>query len=457
MFLRKVTTKKNGKDYVYVKLIEGYRAEGKVKQRVLANFGSLESLTPSKIQSLIISLGKLHQELGSKNTQEKNLDKQKEIKEAKQRLLASPIHNTLSRMVRCSREQELTQALILKNLVGGGGNLSIQEYSQRYQLSDGTNIQYYQMLKKLGHEDIRKAIYEQWLIKKCCEKSRTKVVYIHILPVIFKGAAYEGMLPELMFMPECYKKQLIVLLACDSKGNPIEFDYAEGLKHLAQQVDAFAARMKSHGQADVIILDGENHLKMDTANYRIARKQSSKGSTEDCFTLVEYQPHAKDKQKTLQAKIAKSSAGLEMLKADILLGKLTQETSIMKKASAILKENGCQELITCTWDSNEHSLLYEVNKLTLNSLNYEKLTSDWYVNKNEKKPVHPKIIMNLGGFGTIHDLLQVPLVNACAEYHYTPEIISAHILLEIIKSQHDCKLPVVNQGVENLEYLQCCI
>lgn len=49
MFLSKVTTRKKGKDYVYVKLIENFREDGKVKQRVLANYGSVENLSPGWI------------------------------------------------------------------------------------------------------------------------------------------------------------------------------------------------------------------------------------------------------------------------------------------------------------------------------------------------------------------------------------------------------------------------
>ncbi|WP_211229992.1 hypothetical protein [Desulfovirgula thermocuniculi] len=49
-------TKSGGKEYAYVKLIENYREGKKVKQRVIANLGNLEDLTPEKVEGLIASL-----------------------------------------------------------------------------------------------------------------------------------------------------------------------------------------------------------------------------------------------------------------------------------------------------------------------------------------------------------------------------------------------------------------
>lgn len=59
MFFRKVTSKSNGKEYTYLKLIENYREGNKVKQRVIANFGSLDKLTPDKVNGLITGLSKI--------------------------------------------------------------------------------------------------------------------------------------------------------------------------------------------------------------------------------------------------------------------------------------------------------------------------------------------------------------------------------------------------------------
>jgi hypothetical protein len=59
MFFRKITSRSNGKEYTYLKLIENYREGDKVKQRVIANLGSLEKLTPDKVNGLITGLSRI--------------------------------------------------------------------------------------------------------------------------------------------------------------------------------------------------------------------------------------------------------------------------------------------------------------------------------------------------------------------------------------------------------------
>lgn len=59
MFFRKITSRGKDKEYTYLKLIENYREGDKVKQRVIANLGNLESLTPEKVETLISGLSRI--------------------------------------------------------------------------------------------------------------------------------------------------------------------------------------------------------------------------------------------------------------------------------------------------------------------------------------------------------------------------------------------------------------
>lgn len=60
MFFRRVVTRRHGRTYTYLKLIENYREGGKVKQRVIANLGNIENFTPEKVQSLIAGLARIY-------------------------------------------------------------------------------------------------------------------------------------------------------------------------------------------------------------------------------------------------------------------------------------------------------------------------------------------------------------------------------------------------------------
>ncbi|WP_347488358.1 IS1634 family transposase [Desulfoscipio sp. XC116] len=74
MFFRKITSRSNGREYTYLKLIENYREGDKVKQRVVANLGSMDKLTPDKVSGLIAGLSKI---CGIDERQSNNLETKK--------------------------------------------------------------------------------------------------------------------------------------------------------------------------------------------------------------------------------------------------------------------------------------------------------------------------------------------------------------------------------------------
>ncbi|HZK18337.1 MAG TPA: hypothetical protein VFD15_03385 [Clostridia bacterium] len=59
MFFRKIVTKSGDKEYAYLKLIENYRDGNRVRQRVIANLGSLENISPQKASRLISGLARI--------------------------------------------------------------------------------------------------------------------------------------------------------------------------------------------------------------------------------------------------------------------------------------------------------------------------------------------------------------------------------------------------------------
>lgn len=59
MFFRKIVTKSGDKEYAYLKLIENYRDGKRVRQRVIANLGSLDNISPQKASRLISGLARI--------------------------------------------------------------------------------------------------------------------------------------------------------------------------------------------------------------------------------------------------------------------------------------------------------------------------------------------------------------------------------------------------------------
>ena len=60
MFTKRVTVKRGDKTYVYLKLVESYRDDGRVRQRVIANLGREDDLkTSGQLEALTASFARL--------------------------------------------------------------------------------------------------------------------------------------------------------------------------------------------------------------------------------------------------------------------------------------------------------------------------------------------------------------------------------------------------------------
>jgi len=67
VFFRKVVTRRHGRAYTYLKLIENYREAGKIKQRVIANLGNINSFSSEQIQALIAGLARIYDDAMMEN------------------------------------------------------------------------------------------------------------------------------------------------------------------------------------------------------------------------------------------------------------------------------------------------------------------------------------------------------------------------------------------------------
>ena len=59
MFIKKVRIKRAGRTYTYLRILESYRQQGRVRQRVLAHLGNLESIKPKQLAQLSGQLAEL--------------------------------------------------------------------------------------------------------------------------------------------------------------------------------------------------------------------------------------------------------------------------------------------------------------------------------------------------------------------------------------------------------------
>jgi len=449
VFFRKITTKKNGKEYVYVKLIENYRQDGKVKQRVIANFGSVENLSAERINYLIASLRKLHNEI---ETQAKDpgtsVNVTSQANEIRRYLNNSPLKRA---MVQLFGEQAygVAEALTIKSLTAGEINKPVQEVCKNMGLIEATSLQFYNVMKVLGQDKAKDILLESRLPAAGGNDNIHKVGIIHIFKSIFEGNSFDVDMTGNIFMPQSYRKEIFLLVACDCQGVPVDFEYAEESRDVPGQLNVLVKRLKNQLSEIMIVLDEENLLNNTVlpvakpvpvvpGEILASLKEGSVLKDNNLFfQVVRYSQLSEGKIKEIKAKLARVSAGLETIKADVLLGKLTKESNVRKKADSVIKSNQCEGLVTYSFNESDQSFSYSINEENLNQKKQAKFVTTWVISDAGVAELQfdNGLHVNTDRFRLITDQLNIPPINLYVDYHYSPEIISGHIQLEILKTQ----------------------
>ncbi|CCO07361.1 hypothetical protein [Desulforamulus hydrothermalis] len=449
MFFRKITTKKNGKEYVYVKLIENYRQDGKVKQRVIANFGSVDNLSAERIKYLIASLRKLHNEI---ETQAKepglslSLNITSQIHEVKKQINNSPLKEALFRLFG-EANYGLAEALIVKAITAAEIDKPVQEVCQNLGLTAATSLQFYNAMKLLGQDRTKGVLLSTRLFDAGGNDNIHKVGVIHLFKAVFEGNSFEVDMTGNIFMPQNYRKEIFALIACDCCGVPVDFEYADEWRDVPAQLQTLVKRLRNKTAARFIVLDETNML-ADTSLpvakvaaevpgeiQNALKKGSVKHGNRLFFQVTRFSQLSEGKIKELQAKLARVSAGLETIKADVLLGKLTRETQIRKKADNVIKSNQCEDLVTYSYNDNDQVFNYYINEENLKQKKQTKHTTAWVIDRWPEPGLDYGLTVNTDRFRNLTDQLKIPPINLYVDYHYSPEIISGHLQLEMIKTQ----------------------
>lgn len=453
MFFRKITTRKNGKEYVYVKLIENYRSNGRIKQRVVANFGSLENLSPQRISDLINSLQRLYQDIEQKQDNKPVVeDLLEQSAETIKTIRNCPMLEPLKQLFSATQYQIL-EAIIIKSLIAPELNRPIQELCQQLGLVDASSIEFYNVLKKLGETEFRPLLDKVWLTGPGAKEEDYKVIYIHPINGIFKGATFLSDPTGNPYATENYQKEYVLWLAYNSQGVPLDFTRVEEMGQLKGQLNRLVQRLEDLLDCQVVVMDADGILTDIDVPYPVA--SLAKGLTRGVnpnqyysFQAIQIEPENEVKIKEIKANLAKVSAGLENIKADILLGKLTKENVIKKRAEAVIRTNGCQEMVSFFYNDTNKTLNYYIKDDVVEEKTKSLVTSQWVVPKEKfKDNINlPQVTIKNDRFRNITDQLNIPPINLYADFHYSREIISGHIALEIIKNQITMVANIPRQG-----------
>ncbi|GAB6181486.1 hypothetical protein JCM14036_28050 [Desulfotomaculum defluvii] len=454
MFFRKITTRKNGREYVYVKLIENYRQEGKVKQRVIANFGSMENLSSERINYLIASLRKLHNEVKQPANVEVPVRLSSKVNEIKGVIDRYNIRELMVPLLG-SKMYQIAESILIKTIMAGEARKPVHEVCKGLGLVDSTSLQFYNTIKRIGHDDLKDAFLKHRLFITNENESIHNPIAIHVFKSQFEGHSFDVDTTNNVYLPENYCKNIYLLMAIDFRGNLLDFEYAEDKKELSELICSLIHRFRKNMYEQIIVLDEEDCIN-SSADYilakRIMESPEQLPDNNNGVNIIRYSQISNSKIKEIKAKLAKVAAGLENIKADVLLGKLLKESGVRKKAEQIIKSNQSEELVSYTFNESTQTFNYEINEELLMQKKISKQNELWAITNLDSVMTRSfnEIHLKTNQLYQITDQLNIPPINLYVDYHYSPEIISGHIQLEIIKSQVQSALDETVQGGDDV-------
>ncbi|MEG6520575.1 hypothetical protein [Desulfotomaculum sp. 1211_IL3151] len=430
MFFRKITTKKNGKEYAYVKLIENYRTNGKIKQRVVANFGSVENLSPERINDLIQSLKKLCKDVESQE-QSKPIFTEviARIPAVTGRVRNSPLMKALKERLN-PKQYQIIEAMVIKVVVAAETNIPIQDACKEMGLVEANSIDFYKALKIIGQRSTKELILDTY--------SKSNTVFVHLVESVFSGTSFEVDMDGNSFLPRDYKKTFKLLLACDVEGNPLSFEVVEDTAKLAEHLGVLVKSLLKVVKGDIVVLDPNGQLVDEEMQYITAQPVKDENSNDVVyFETTKLEQKSKEKVKEFKASLAKVTAGLENIKADILLGKLSRESAVRKRADSVIKLNDFADIVNYQYHEATHTFEYQIKEAALKEKTFSVVTTTWGAPKEKFKGGWQinRVEIKTEPYENLTDQLVIPPISMYADYHYSTEIISGHIALEIIKTQ----------------------
>ncbi len=386
MFFRKVTTRRRGKEYVYLKLIESYREGGRVKQRVIANLGNVEYLAPEKVEVLINSLGKFCSSGKAKGTlfnERVSVSSNLSSLQAYRRTwcdlgLDKLFNKTFNDLGLPESSALLVEAVTILCILDPEDVRPIATRFKELGFSgvgdrDIPGIEFYRTIA--GLSEIVPAV-ENWLFQKLQTKlgSHGQYIFLQVIPAEFIGYECGITTTGLNYHIKPYRRKVWLLVTVYPGGCPIACRLVPGDLTPEVVIEARVAIEKATNTTTYIIYDGEELIdKLNLPRFItcIPLRYFSKVSFENidpwrengiiegnlwlktigtetgryiiCYNL---EPNAASDQE-LEVLLAQAVRELDKIKAQVRQKRLVTEASVLKRAARVLQELGCQEYFDC--------------------------------------------------------------------------------------------------------------
>lgn len=454
MFFRKIITKRNGKEYVYLKLIENFRSGDKIRQRVVANLGNIDNLTPDKVKSLIDGLIQIFQ----------NVYKEKKNNLSQIIIPADlGIVNKIDQLIYRLREEKilnneignysidiLLKVLLLRLFFCNDDQISIVDVAPNFiKLPNNQRLlgmEFYRLISILGES------FNSYLkvLRKNMNLVEETNSYFYLINSSFYGQSCE--LTELNYplTTKTYSKPVHISIETNQQGQPLNISvFNDVITNLSEVTNVMLVVSGKESQARQLF-SNKYYLKEVELDSEILETITIEKNQVDSTTLgagvtywdgeqggLRYIIIRPDKEtlaeKVIEVRLYETEKSLNELQKLVNTGKIKREKNILSKIETILKKHQCSLYFNSYYDHNQGKLWLSRKSDIINQA--KRLAGMTVLETNTNYPLEQIIgcYNYLRGlekyFKEIKDILGIPPIYPYVEYHYNQMILLGHYLL----------------------------
>jgi hypothetical protein len=471
MFFRKVTTRRHGKEYVYLKLIESYREGGKIKQRVIANLGNIEQLAPEKIQALINGLSRICNSsdalvdfMGGKSELDFDLRSAEPYRQAWRKLgLNHVLEEAFTDLSPPENTALLNEAAaILRSLSPS----DTQPISKRLADESGfpelgnkeiPGIQFYQAISRLSKITAR---LESHLVEQLNNNlGLERRLYLKVMPGEFSGYECGITSAGTDYQIRPYRKKVWWLVTVYPGGIPIACRLS--FEHLTpESIDNVRAAIEERNKTVTYVVYSEgmeknlhpvprcimpvslqrfSKLSLDNVNpwsedgvvdgnLWLKTIESEAGRYILCYNLEA----GAASDRALESVLSKAATELDKLKVIVRNKKSVREATILKKADKALEDAGCQDYFEChfTKGSFHYARREEVIQKVKTLRRTQVLQTDLDgVTGRDVAEIYKVCDVVQEDLKLIHDQTRMPVIYPYADYQHSFAFIEGQALI----------------------------
>lgn len=478
MYFRKIITKKNDKQYRYLKLLENYREGSRTRHSVVASLGNLDHFTHQKFQALIGSLVRIAEtELlrGVGNDQPDTMN-EADFKKLRELWRQLKLPELISRIVPGLNDPEpslLAEAMVIGLIARPNLDLAVEKYYRELPVpelvwQDLDGVPFYKLLEALGAsrlmvEDHLNTVSHQLTGRKS-----------DLLFVKLGSGEYEGSRCELShhgqgYLVRPHKQPLLIALLINDSGWPLGFRIlwrgsntdqymTQLLREVIQERDVskyVAVFDQEFDPGDGLHDDSYNYIVVEKPKNLIHLPVSAFEMThyESFFTRVQpdlwfkqvgaqsfsyiicYYPDQRNGEH-LEQRLSSALIELNGVSKAIAENRLRRKKAVVGRVVEILNRHGCSEYVTYVYDNAAHVLEFEVKQAAIDEY---KIIRDTLLIKSNLYFLPPDDIvrscLTINSmdciFRTVKDLTKIPWVPQL-ETSSVQKVIEGHVVIRML-------------------------